>query len=229
MLYDLLQIKTGPQLQRALHDSGLHHAKITRDRITGQFITRFYEKILPGYVEPAEHWIPKLENIIPDATVIAAQNVRATWQPGEPVITATIWLELPQVSEKDLLILGFVALANQMIAFFEEFISNLLWLSLEIRRALFRQWLNRRLNTPLLPAPQIAGYLPAPKSATPIADTIEKFGTAPVVAAMAHMANLAGQEAEKAYWEKYPPRPELTFAQMREAYPMPERVFKFDC
>lgn len=222
MLTDLSQIKTGPQLQKLLHSEGLTRCRVVKDRPTEQFIVRFYERIIAGYVEPAEAWIPQLESIIPDAAIVAHQNIRATWQPGEPVITATIWLEIPQTTEKDLLILGCIILANRLIGLIEQFIKSFTWASLIVRRILFRQWWTRLISTPMLPAPQIYGYLPAPQSATPIADAIETYGTAPVKAALLYMAAKAGQEAEAEYWERRKAsnfNPNLTLAELHTIYP----------
>ncbi len=227
MIQDLSLIKTGPQLQRALSDEGLHHCHITKERTSNRWIARFYERIIEGFVEPADHWIPKLQALVPDAAIVAQQDIHAHWRTGNPCISATIWFELPQTTERDLIILAFILLANRLIDIIEKFLSNLIWLSIEMRRVLFRKWWNRQLALPLLPAPKIAGYLPVPRTETPIADAIEKHG-AKAVAALHYMAAKAGMEAQREYWEKHPPKQIESFEEIQAANNALPSRFNFD-
>jgi hypothetical protein len=85
----------------ALRRAGINPEQVKRKRATGEYIADFY---VPGMGEPVhgkKYWQRKIA-ALPGVEIVKTDEIRATWRPGKPIISASVMFNLTvRVDELD--------------------------------------------------------------------------------------------------------------------------------
>ena len=80
----------GREMKVLLAEAGIRAQKVIRKYDTGLYIADFYVPEMKTSVPSAQDWGKTITQAFPQATIIQADDMRADWREGRPIIAATV-------------------------------------------------------------------------------------------------------------------------------------------